>query len=241
MRGPAAERGAMVLQNILPSGSTTVRAVSMSSIFPYLVENCPAARQDIQPPRVEHLTDWGVCLNVKPFSCSFLSRISPLIPVSTVTSRLSSSISMMRFILFMSITMPPLTAVIPPRTPEPSPKGITGTLYSRAILRMAAISSADSGHTMASGKDAILPSMNQMLVRGQKSLPPKIRSTSAVEKRGPKSFCSLSRAFLRPGGAAFLSKPVKYGKIKTSFYKAYINDNKMLLKMDLKKINRGCG
>ncbi len=88
---------------------------------------------------------------------------------------------------------------------------------------------------MASGNDAILPSMNQILVRGQKSLPPKIRSASAVEKRGPKSFCSLSRASLRPGGAAFFSKPVKYGKIKTSFYKAYLNNNKMLLKKGLKK------
>jgi hypothetical protein len=35
---------------IVPEGSTASNATSMSSMLPYLVENCPAARVATQPP-----------------------------------------------------------------------------------------------------------------------------------------------------------------------------------------------
>ena len=57
--GPAAERGVSRVRTTLPSGSTTSSASTTSSIEPYAVENCPAARVATQPPTVESSTDCG--------------------------------------------------------------------------------------------------------------------------------------------------------------------------------------
>ena len=49
-------------------------------------------------------------------------------PASAVMVRLTSSISMRRFMRFMSIMMPPLMGSAPPCEPEPPPQMCTGIL-----------------------------------------------------------------------------------------------------------------
>ncbi len=59
----------------------------MSSIFPYLVDSCPAPRHASQPPTVESAIDWGQCPAVTPCaSRSSSSNTSPNVPGNTSTT-----------------------------------------------------------------------------------------------------------------------------------------------------------
>jgi len=59
MFGPADARGTDAVRTISPLGSTASSARQRSSMLPYRVENCPAARVATQPPTVERSIDCG--------------------------------------------------------------------------------------------------------------------------------------------------------------------------------------
>jgi hypothetical protein len=74
-----------------------------------------------------------------------------LMPVPTVTVRLTRSSSWIWFIRLTSTTMPRRIGTAPSVSPVPPSRGTTGTRSSLAIRTTAATCSVDVGRTTASG------------------------------------------------------------------------------------------
>ena len=74
-----------------------------------------------------------------------------LMPVPTVTVRLSRSSSLTAFIRFTSITIPPRSGTAPSVRPVPPSRGTTGTRSSLAMRTTPATSSVLVGSTARSG------------------------------------------------------------------------------------------
>ena len=72
-------------------------------------------------------------------------------PAWTVAVSETSSISTISSIADTSITMPPAAGTAAPITPEPPPRGTTGTRFAVASLSVAATSSSLAARTTASG------------------------------------------------------------------------------------------
>ena len=70
-----------------------------------------------------------------------------MMPVSAVTVPAVSSISTIRFIFFMSRTMPPWIGSAPPWEPEPPPQTVTGMRCWLAMRRIFETCAVDSGYT----------------------------------------------------------------------------------------------
>ena len=72
-------------------------------------------------------------------------------PAWTVAVSETSSISTISFISDTSMTIPPAYGTAAPMTPEPPPRGTTGTRFAVASLRVAATSSSLVARTTTSG------------------------------------------------------------------------------------------
>src|SRR5690606_2932612 len=113
-------------------------------------------------------------------------------PACTVTVRSSALTASTRFICDTSIDKPPCTASRWPSSDEPTPNGITGTLYARHCLTASATSSVLRANTTASGG---------VTGNGDSSRPWCSRTALALLKRSPKRARSASTSV--PGSGRF--------------------------------------
>ena len=127
-------------------------AITRSAIVPYRVENWPAERVATHPPTVEQYIDEGKWPHVSPARLRSRSRSSPIVPAPTCTVRLRSSIDRIpRRRLRSTTTLPGRSGVMPPQTPLPAPKAMTGVAVPDAVARHPATSDVSAGRTTAPG------------------------------------------------------------------------------------------
>ena len=129
--GPTARRESGRTSRSCPSGKTAFNPTTISSIFPYRDEACPAPRHAAQPPTVDIVMDCGRCPAVKPCARRASSNCQPFMPACTVAVESITLIAINLLSRLRSITSSPTRGIVPPRTPDPAPKGIVQIFSAR--------------------------------------------------------------------------------------------------------------
>ena len=134
---PETEAAVPMMQAACSTSSAMSRVVRMHQMLAHQTSTIKAARQRgrcgtpaprvaSQPPTVEHMIEEGKCPRVRPRRLSCSSRWAPRSPGSQVMRYCSASTCRAR-IRFMSTTKPSAAGSAAPVTPEPAPKGTSGT------------------------------------------------------------------------------------------------------------------
>ena len=180
--GPAAPAGSVPVRITEPSASTTSRPATMSSIFPYRVENWPAPRDPIHPPTVEMSNDCGKCPTDKPyFSRRVFSRSGPKVPGSTSTRPEISSTLITPASEVISITTPPNNGIAAPHTPERPPDTVIGTELAEHNVTMSLTCEVIVGRQIASARRAVCALSDQCIASGHQSRECSTRSARSLE------------------------------------------------------------
>jgi hypothetical protein len=122
-------------------------------VTPYFTQHRPPALVATLPPMEQISNDEGSGGYHRPCSreAAFTSALNA--PGSTTATWQSVSISIARIRSRLS-TIPPSTALAPPDSPEPAPRGTTGTRCFAAHLTATCTWSASSARTTATGVPA---------------------------------------------------------------------------------------
>ena len=148
---PGASGTRLPRRTMRPSDSTTSSARMWFTVEPWASVCGPPELFAMFPPMVQTRCEDGSGAYSRPYGASASCRCRLITPGCTTTTRLSASISRMRFIRVSTMSTPPRTGTVPPARPVPEPRGTTGTSWSAAICTAAATSAVVRGKTTASG------------------------------------------------------------------------------------------